>query len=68
MLIGEAFNAISQPQPDYAVLIRAAVLIVISQLLRSVLQLGRNFSSEIIGQRLERDLRDELYASLIGKR
>ncbi len=67
MLIGEAFNAISQPQPDYAVLTRVAVLIVISQLLRSVLQLGRNFSSEIIGQRLERDLRDELYVSLIGK-
>jgi ATP-binding cassette subfamily B protein len=32
-----------------------------------VLQLMRNFSSEVIGQRLERDTRDELYASLIGK-
>jgi len=32
-----------------------------------VLQLGRNFGSEVIGQRLERDTRHELYASLIGK-
>ncbi|HEY4720449.1 MAG TPA: ABC transporter ATP-binding protein, partial [Anaerolineae bacterium] len=34
---------------------------------RGVLQLGRNFGSEVIGQRLERDTRHELYASLIGK-
>jgi ATP-binding cassette subfamily B protein len=27
----------------------------------------RNFSAEVLGQRLERDTRDELYASLIGK-
>ena len=28
---------------------------------------GRNFSSEVLGQRLERDMRAELYASLLGK-
>jgi ATP-binding cassette subfamily B protein len=67
IFIGQAFNAINKPVPDYAVLGMAAVLIVISQILRGLLQLGRNFSAEIIGQRLERDLRDELYASLIGK-
>ena len=67
LLMGQAFNAMTQPQPDYSVLATAAVLIVVSQLVRAVLQLGRNFSAEIIGQRLERDLRDELYASLIGK-
>ena len=67
LYIGQAFNAINQPAPDYAILGAAAILIVISQIVRGVLQLGRNFSAEIIGQRLERDLRDELYASLIGK-
>jgi ATP-binding cassette subfamily B protein len=36
-------------------------------LVRGVLQVGRNFSSEVIGQRLERDARDELYVSLMGK-
>ncbi|MCL5996476.1 MAG: ABC transporter ATP-binding protein/permease [Chloroflexi bacterium] len=67
VLIGQAFNGINKRVPDYATLGTVALLIVTSQLLRGVLQLGRNFSAEIIGQRLERDLRDELYASLIGK-
>ncbi len=44
-----------------------AVMIVVSQLLRSVLQLMRNASSESFGQRIERDVRDELYSSLLGK-
>jgi ATP-binding cassette subfamily B protein len=65
--IGQAFNAINKTAPDYSILVTAAILIVISQVVRGILQLGRNFSAEIIGQRLERDLRDELYASLIGK-
>ncbi len=43
------------------------VLIVLSQLSRAVLQLMRNFSSEVFAQRIERDVRDELYASLLGK-
>ncbi len=65
--IGQAFNAINKSAPDFSVLATSAFLIVISQIFRGILQLGRNFSAEIIGQRLERDLRDELYASLIGK-
>jgi ATP-binding cassette subfamily B protein len=65
--IGIAFNAMLLPQPDFSVLGWAAVWIVVSQTVRGVLQLGRNFGSEIIGQRLERDTRAELYASLLGK-
>jgi ATP-binding cassette subfamily B protein len=41
--------------------------IVGSQLIRAVLQLMRNFSAETFAQRIERDVRDELYASLLGK-
>ena len=67
VFIGQAFNAINKPIPDYAVLGTSALLILFSQILRGILQLGRNFSAEIIGQRLERDLRDELYGTLIGK-
>jgi len=67
LYVGQAFNAINRPSPDYDALTLAAIGIVVSQLVRGVLQLGRNFSSEIIGQRLERDTRHELYASLIGK-
>ncbi len=38
-----------------------------TQILRGGLQLARNFSAELIGQRVERDIRDELYVSLLGK-
>ncbi len=67
VLIGQAFDAISASPADLAGLGTAAALIAISQLARGGLQLMRNFSAEVIGQRLERDTRDELYASLIGK-
>lgn len=44
-----------------------AFMIAGSQLLRGALQLLRNASAETYSQRLERDVRDELYASLLGK-
>ena len=65
--IGQAFNAVAQPPINYALIGAAAISIAVSQIVRGVLQLGRNFGSEVIGQRLERDTRHELYASLIGK-
>src|SRR3989304_2316590 len=67
VLIGEAFNAILASPPDRAALIRIAWWIAGTQVLRGVLQFGRNFSAELFGQRLERDIRDELYVSLLGK-
>ena len=45
----------------------AAVTIVLSQVGRAVLQFGRNFFSAMLGERLERDTREELYVSLLGK-
>lgn len=44
-----------------------ALLILLSQTVRAVWQFGRNFAAEVIGQRIERDTRDELYTSLLGK-
>ena len=70
VFIGQAFNAVAvaPARPiNYALIGAAAIGITASQIIRGVLQLGRNFSAEIIGQRLERDTRHELYASLIGK-
>lgn len=66
VLIGIAFNALLE-SGDMETIAMAALGIVGTQLLRAVLQLGRNFSSEVIGQRLERDTREELYTSLLGK-
>lgn len=67
VLVGDAFNAMLQPIPDTSVLLPLALLIGGTQVLRGVLQLGRNFGAELLGQRLERETRDELYISLLGK-
>ena len=68
IFIGQAVAAVTGTPADLQGLTRAAVLVAASQLVRGViLQLARNWSSEVLGQRLERDIRDELYASLLGK-
>jgi ATP-binding cassette subfamily B protein len=67
ILVGVAFNAILAKPPDYRKLVWAAVGIALSQMIRAIWQLGRNFGAEVVGQRLERDARAELYASLLGK-
>lgn len=63
---GLAVNAILNDN-DLHMVGLAAVGIVLSQLVRAVLQFTRNYSAETYGQRIERDVRDELYASLLGK-
>jgi len=67
LLIGRAFDIVAVTPPDLRGLEIVAGLLVASQVVRGLLMLGRNFSSEVIGQRIERDIRDELYISLIGK-
>ena len=67
ILIGQAFNALLKTPPDPSYLIVAALWIAGTQLVRGLLQFARNFSAELIGQRMERDIRDELYVSLLGK-
>ena len=67
VLTGNAFNAMLKPDPDIRVLLSLALIIAGSQLIRGVLQLGRNFGAELLAQKIERDVRDELYLSLLGK-
>lgn len=67
VLTGNAFNAMLAPQPDTSVLLPLALTLGFSQIIRGVLQLGRNFGAELLAQRLEREVRDELYLSLLGK-
>ncbi len=64
VLIGRIFNDVLLAQNS---LVLYATLIAASQLARGVLQLGRNSSFEFISQKMERDIRDELYTSLLGK-
>lgn len=67
VFLGRAFNAILQSPPDATVLLPTALWIGATQIIRGALQFVRNFSAEVMGQRLERDIRDELYTSLLGK-
>ena len=65
--IGIAFNAILETPPRTEMLTTIAWTIVITQVVRGVLQFGRNFGSAWLGQLFERNIRDELYVSLLGK-
>lgn len=67
LLTRSAFDAMLAPVPDTSVLLPLALVLGLSQVIRGVLQLGRNFGAELLAQRLERDIRDELYISLLGK-
>ncbi len=67
VLTGDAFNAMLKTPPDTKVLLPLALIMGGSQIVRAVLQLGRNFGAELVAQRIERDVRDELYVSLLGK-
>jgi ATP-binding cassette, subfamily B, bacterial len=67
VLTGDAFNAMLQPVPDTSVLLPLAVVIGVTQVIRGALQLARNFGAELLAQKIERSVRDELYLSLLGK-
>ena len=67
VLVGNAFNDMLQNHPDVRILIPLALLMGGSQVVRGVLQFGRNFGAELMAQRIERDIRDELYVALLGK-
>ena len=66
MFVGRGFNVILK-SGDLQALGIIALLLIASQLVRGIFMLGRNYCSEVVGQRVERDTRDELYLSLIGK-
>jgi ATP-binding cassette subfamily B protein len=67
VLTGDAFNAMLKVPPETKVLLPLALILGGSQIVRGILQLGRNFGAELMAQRIERDVRDELYVSLLGK-
>jgi len=67
VLMGNAFNQVSGGQFTPASLLRIAVLMAISQTVRVLLQFGRNFGFELVAQRMERNVRNELYTDLLGK-
>jgi ATP-binding cassette subfamily B protein len=67
ILTGEAFNLVVNGTGDLQRLGQIALLMAGSQVLRGILQLGRNYGFEFTAQRVEREVRYELYTSLLGK-
>lgn len=66
-LTGVAFDEVLQPDPSARRLLLVAAAILALVLVRGAVDLVNSFSIETLGQRLERDARDELYGSLLGK-
>jgi ATP-binding cassette subfamily B protein len=66
VLIGQAAEAIINPA-NSAALVSISLTVLVVLCLDSLAALGGNLSMETIAQRLERDAREELYISLLGK-
>ncbi|MGA9397070.1 MAG: ABC transporter ATP-binding protein, partial [Anaerolineaceae bacterium] len=67
VLIGQAFNLMQNDPGNIKKLGILAMYVAATQALRALSQYGRNLSFESTAQLVERNVRDELYASLIGK-
>jgi ATP-binding cassette, subfamily B, bacterial len=67
VLIGQGFDMLLSPGWQAISLLWLALAVIGVAVLQGVMGLGRNYATEFIAQRIERDARDELYASLLGK-
>ncbi len=67
VLIGRAFDLITQPEWPVNALLLMAVGIFVAAAAQGIFGLLRNYSTEFIAQRVERDARNELYIDLLGK-
>jgi ATP-binding cassette subfamily B protein len=65
--VGDALNLLSVQPIQLAVIGRLALWLAVSQIGRGLMELARNYSFETIAQRMERDVRDELYRHLLTK-
>jgi ATP-binding cassette subfamily B protein len=66
-LIGAAFAEVLKPQPSEQVLLQITFAVLAVVLGLFFIGGGGAFASEFLAQRMERDARDELYLSLLGK-
>jgi ATP-binding cassette, subfamily B, bacterial len=67
VMVGIAFDAILETPPDRDRLTMVALGLLVIVLLRGAFDLGGSLASEVVAKRLERDTRDELFVSLLGK-
>ena len=67
ILTGLAFNAVLDSNQGHSRLVTIALELLVVVLVTSVFDLSARFSAEILGKRVARDARDELYLNLLGK-
>ncbi len=67
MLTGQAFDAVLSTPPNAQRLLIIALSILGIVLVRGLLDITNSWSVETLGQRMERDAREELFVSLLGK-
>jgi ATP-binding cassette subfamily B protein len=67
VFVGRAFDVISNAGFQLAELMIPVIVILASALGEGLAGLSRNFSAEFLAQRIERNSREELYLSLLGK-
>ena len=67
VLIGRGFDLLNTPGWTARSLLLLALTVFFSAAMQGLFGLARNSSFEFMAQRVERDGRDELYASLLGK-
>ena len=64
---GRVFTNLTSGAPSLDLALRSAALIGITQTIRGFSQFARNYGFEVTAQRIERDIREEFYISLLGK-
>lgn len=67
VVIGRAFDAVLNPQTTGATILTLALLTLGARCGVGLVDLAKVLVIEMMAQRLERDARDELYTSLLGK-
>lgn len=67
ILIGHAFDVVATPGVTGAALLSIALLVLAARCGQGFIDLGKFYVVEMMAQRLERDSREELYISLLGK-
>lgn len=67
VLVGTAFDVIINPAADKGRLLTITLLILGARVVQGLIGLLAAFAIELLAQRTERDSRDELYVSLLGK-
>ncbi len=67
VLVGRAFDVLNSPARSAQVLFGLAALILVSRIAQGLFGLLSGWTIEVLAQRIERDARDELVRSLLGK-